>query len=51
MHFGIHGKYWVSHALEQVFYLVTDCNVLIDAKAPWKLAKNPNGRDQLDSVL
>ncbi|MEO5720603.1 MAG: methionine--tRNA ligase, partial [Chthoniobacterales bacterium] len=44
-------KYWTSHALEQALYLAVDCNLIIDAKAPWRLAKNPDDREQLEAVL
>jgi methionyl-tRNA synthetase len=44
-------KALVSQALEAAFYLVTDSNALIDAKQPWKLAKDDDGQALLDSVL
>jgi methionyl-tRNA synthetase len=44
-------KYSASYAIESVFYLVADCNRLIDAKEPWKLAKDTEQGDQLDFIL
>ena len=44
-------KHSISQAIEAAFYLVSDCNRLIDAKEPWKLAKDSEQRDHLDAVL
>ncbi len=44
-------KFIVNHAIEIAFYLVGDGNRLVDAKEPWKLAKDSINADQLDAVL
>jgi methionyl-tRNA synthetase len=45
------NKYSTTYAIENAFYLVADCNRLIDAKEPWKLAKDMERCDQLDAIL
>jgi methionyl-tRNA synthetase len=44
-------KYSASYAIENAFYLVSDCNRLIDRKEPWKLAEDMEQGDQLDAIL
>jgi methionyl-tRNA synthetase len=50
-----YASYFESHrpsvALEQTWDAVRACNALIDAAAPWKLAKDPALADRLDAVL
>jgi methionyl-tRNA synthetase len=43
----------VHTALEYVGYIATDCNAVVEVKAPWKLAKDQSddGQFQLDAVL
>jgi methionyl-tRNA synthetase len=52
---GNYAEYFETHrpsvALEHTWDAVSACNALIDATAPWKLAKDPDQADRLDAVL
>lgn len=41
----------IHSALEQVEQLVTSCNQMIDYMAPWRLAKDPQKAELLESIL
>jgi len=41
----------INLALMEIAKRVMDCNQLVDASAPWKLAKDPAQADRLDAVL
>jgi methionyl-tRNA synthetase len=41
----------VHAALEAAWQLVREANTLVERKAPWKLAKDPNRAAELDAVL
>ena len=44
-------QFEVDAALEAAVRLARSCNQLIEASAPWKLAKDPAQADRLDAVL
>ena len=45
------NQYQVQSALETAFSLAAKCNAYIETEAPWKLAKDPEQSDRLDTVL
>ena len=44
-------RYDLSGACESVMAYIRGANKFIEEKAPWKLAKNPSGKDELAEVL
>lgn len=44
-------RYYFADALAAVWQLISRTNKYIDETEPWKLAKDDNAQDQLDSVL
>ena len=44
-------RFEVQNAIEAVWELVTRANTLVEQKAPWKLAKQPEHAELLDAVL
>lgn len=45
------ARFQIASALQQPIGLATTCNEFIDKCAPWKLAKEPAGRGELNAVL
>ncbi len=45
------NQFDISFALGSVLEICSQCNSLIEVKAPWKLAKGPAGAETLESVL
>jgi methionyl-tRNA synthetase len=41
----------IAEALSLALAIAADCNLMIELKAPWKLAKDPASADLLDAVL
>lgn len=41
----------VHSAIESTWEIIVRCNAYVEESAPWKLAKDPSGTDQLDEVL
>jgi methionyl-tRNA synthetase len=40
-----------SVALEEIWAFIRRCNKYVEENAPWKLAKDPEGKERLDTVL
>jgi methionyl-tRNA synthetase len=45
------NQFDISLALGSAIEICTQCNSLIEVKAPWKLAKDPSGAETLGPVL
>jgi len=45
------GKFDPAGALEHIWRFVARCNKYVDETAPWALAKQPDQRERLDTVL
>jgi methionyl-tRNA synthetase len=48
---SLYEQYQFTRALEEIWRLITDVDLLISEQKPWALAEDPAKRAQLDSVL
>jgi methionyl-tRNA synthetase len=48
---SLYEQYQFTRALEEIWRLITDVDLLISAQKPWTLAEDPAKRAQLDAVL
>jgi methionyl-tRNA synthetase len=48
---ALYEQYQFTRALEEIWRLITDVDLLISEQKPWTLAEDPEKRAQLDAVL